>query len=265
MDFSNFDIIWVESCTYQRETGISKHRHAFFHFLYVDSGSGEITIGENRYTMDAGSIYLVPPFVDHAFFNVAKTDLKTLEIKFSLNSGETVGAIEKLPACINVKSSPVKAILRTIIKEHDKRQPLSAKVISLNFQLLLTYLQRFGENMDGTEESDRKKLSPEIEKAVNYICEHLTEELNLEMLANIVGFEKNYFLRKFKKQTNRTPIEYIREKRLEKAKELLRYSDMNISQVALATGFKSVHYFSKVFLKHIGKGPMSYKDANKIR
>ena len=265
MDFSNFDIIWVESCAYLSETGISKHRHAFFHFLYVDSGAGKITIGDDTYTMDAGSIYLVPPFVDHAFFNSAKTDLKTLEIKFFLNNSETAEATTKLPSCINVKSSPMKAILWTIIKEHTKQKPLSAKVISLNFQLLLTYLQRFGENMDSTEESDRKKLSPEIEKAVNYICEHLTEELNLEMLSGIVGFEKNYFLRKFKKQTNRTPIEYIREKRLEKAKGLLRYSDMNISQVALATGFKSVHYFSKVFLKCIGKGPMSYKDENKIR
>ena len=44
MDFSNFDIIWVEWCTYPSETGISKHRHEFFHFLYVDSGEGEISV-----------------------------------------------------------------------------------------------------------------------------------------------------------------------------------------------------------------------------
>jgi len=264
MDFNNFGIIWVESCTYLSETGISKHRHEFFHFLYVDSGAGEIIIGEEKYAMDAGSIYLVPAFVDHAFFNSDKTDLKTLEIKFFLNSNEMTEATKNLPACINAKSSPIRDIFLTIIKERAKCQPLSAKVISLNFQLLWIYLQRFSENMESTEKSDRKKLSPEIEKAVNYICEHLTEELSLEMLANIVGHEKNYFLRKFKKQMNCTPIVYIRDKRLEKAKELLCYSDMNISQIALATGFKSVYYFSKVFLKHMGKGPQSYRTENKI-
>jgi len=136
MNLSNFDILWIESCTYLSETGIPKHKHEFFHFIYVDIGVGEITIGETRYAMNPGNIYLVSSFVDHTFFNTDKTPLKTLEIKFSLNDEETVDLIRRLPVCVNVKSYPIKNILLTILNESLKELPMSENVISLALFIL---------------------------------------------------------------------------------------------------------------------------------
>lgn len=266
MNFSDFDIVWVSSCEYPCETGIQKHKHVFFHFIYADSGVGEITIGNKKYEMSVGKIYLAPPFVEHAFFNKGDTALKTLEIKFSLKNTQAEDMIKKLPCCINVKNYPVKSTLLTILKENSNNLPMYEKAISFNFQLLMLYLLRCHEKFVGSSvpEND-KKFSPEIKKVINYIYENLTEDISLEELAEIAGFEKNYFLRKFKKQTNSTPVRFIRDTRLEKAGDLLRYSDMNISQIALATGFKSIHYFSKVFFECMGIRPIDYRNKGKIR
>ena len=97
MDLSDFNIIWVESCEYLSEVRIPKHSHEFFHFIYVTEGMGDITIGEKRYSMSSGNIYLVPSFTNHSFFNRDKIPLKTLEIKFSMNNSVAEETIKKLP------------------------------------------------------------------------------------------------------------------------------------------------------------------------
>ena len=149
-----------------------------------------------------------------------------------------------------------------IHRETLEKEPFFFEIVNMNFRLIITYLYREYQNFyeivtdDGTE----KNVS-EINKVLDYIFENLTEDISLEVLADIAGFEKNYFLRKFKKTTQYTPMSYIKEKRLEKAKELLHRSDMNISQIALASGFKTVHYFSKVFYESTGIRPSDYRNS----
>ncbi len=269
MDLSNFYIFWVEHCSYpfgKNEPGVLRHKHEFFHYIYVDDGEGEITIAGKPYPMIPGNIYLLPPFVEHAFHNTGNVPLRSFEIKFQLNDTTTAESMEKLPFCADVSEYPIRLAVSTIYEETKKNLPLSSKIINLNFQLLFNYLLRYCENPSFSEASDieRKFFSPEIDSVINYILENLADDLSLDILAKVAGFEKNYFLRKFRRETCRTPMNFIREKRIKKAKELLRFSDMNISQVALAVGFQSIHYFSKVFYESTGVRPLNYKNENGI-
>lgn len=261
METGDFKIIWVSHCSYSSETGVSCHKHPFFHLIYVESGEGEIIINEKVYRMFPDNVYLIPPFTGHSFTSCENRELKSIEIKFSLYDGE--GICCKLPLCIKVKNSPIKAILMTILKENADKLPMFSDVVSVNFELLMLHLLRCTPEDFNAQEYDirKKENSPEIDKAVEFIDNNLSEEISLTALAEVAGFEKNYFSRKFKKQINRTPMAFIQDKRIERAKELLIYSDMNISQIALATGFKTVHYFSNMFLKHTGKRPLEYRNG----
>lgn len=267
MDLNNFNIIWINYCTYLSETIIPKHNHDFFQFIYVVGGVGGIKIDEIKYTFQSGNIYLISPFVEHSFFNSDKSALKTLEIKFSLESAETEKLIKKLPVCMNVKRYPVKNVLLTIYEEVSARLPRSSEIIKLYFQLFLTYLLRSHESIQEGQLQDNSNeiFSHEMDKAMAYIYENLNEEISLEKLADIAGYEKNYFLRKFKARTKQTPMSFIKNKRIEKAKELLCYSDMNITQIATATGFKSIHYFSNVFFECTGIRPINYRNEKSIK
>lgn len=256
--FNDFEIIWVEICNYQKGSSIVNHSHEFFHFIYVDSGEGSITVDGTAYKMLTGKIFPIPPGVNHGFYNTSDEVLRTYELKFRLFGSEAKGRIEKLPVCMQIDSSPVDKSLLSLYREAHTDQLLSSDVTSLHFQLLMTYLLRCCEN-NKNETAKKKSVYPEIERVIDYVLNNLAEELPLEKLAEVAGFEKNYFLRKFKKQTGYTPIAFILNRRLEKAKELLRFSDMNITQIAEATGFKSVHYFSKVFFDNVHVRPSDYR------
>ena len=261
MEFLNFVIIWTEFRAYSKEIVIQKHKHDFFHFIYVSSGTGSITIGEATYDMLPGKLFAIPPTVEHGFFSIGEEQLETYEIKFHLDpkEAETISAV---PFCVNAENTPIKSILTTLYRESHDTLPLSSGVIQLQFRLFMTYLLRICKQLQENTEHAIKTISPEIEKVVHYIHENLTEDISLDTLSDIAGFEKNYFLRKFKKQLHCTPMVYIREKRLEKAKELLSFSDMNITQIAMATGFKSIHYFSKVFYEDMSIRPLDYRNAS---
>ena len=266
MDLSKFEIIWIESCAYPRGTVVEKHEHTFFHFIYVDDGIGEITIEGKDYAMTEGNIYMLPPGIEHMFLNKNNALLKSLEIKFQINDKETEKLINELPLIMNVKEYYVKSQLLSIYKELTASEYLSDEVISHKFQLMLTYLFRCHRDYQTESEDDvfSKNCPPEIDKVIGCIREKYGEKLTLEQLSEIAGFEKNYFLRKFKKTKKCTPMAYLRKIRIEKAKELLCFSDMSVSQIAYMTGFETVHHFSNVFLKNTGTRPKEYREANKL-
>lgn len=66
------------------------------------------------------------------------------------------------------------------------------------------------------------------------------------------------FYRKVKTLTNYTPADLLRHIRLNRAKYLLEHSDMNVTEVAFATGFSSQSYFTKCYKKHFQENPVEH-------
>lgn len=263
MDFSRFHIIWLESCTYPCECVVDDHIHNFFHYIYCVSGTGIITIADKKYEFMPGYIYLTPTSVEHGFINNGDCQLKTLEIKFSIDNPEAEKALKTLPICVNVEDYPIKSILSAMYEEHYCEKHLTSTIIELNFKLLLNYLLQIGYYVPYNDDFTEERFYPEIDRVIKYIYEHLDGDLSLKKLSEIAGFEKKYFSRKFNKVKNMTPINFVRQVRIKKAKELLRYSDMSVTQIAEITGFKSIHYFSKQFYECTGTRPLNYKNSFK--
>jgi AraC-like DNA-binding protein len=99
-------------------------------------------------------------------------------------------------------------------------------------------------------------------KARKFIEEHSGEELSLRRVAKTVKINANYFSEKFKQVTGINFVEYIARTRFEKACDLLRNSNLRISEIAFAVGFQSLSQFNRVFRKLSGKSPMEYRAAS---
>lgn len=99
----------------------------------------------------------------------------------------------------------------------------------------------------------------DVTKAVEYIIENYNSELTLSRVAGHVNMSENYFSHIFKKVLGDSFTEYITKYRIEKAKELLRSSNMKINEIAQKVGFDNVYYFSNVFKKYAGASPVEYK------
>ncbi len=104
-----------------------------------------------------------------------------------------------------------------------------------------------------------KGISPEIQSAINYINEHLSDkDLKIQPVAYAVGLSYTWFSSMFKKETGQTFNNYLLNARIEYAKYLLDNKACKIYEVAEFSGFRDSQYFSKVFKKKVGMTPTDY-------
>lgn len=91
------------------------------------------------------------------------------------------------------------------------------------------------------------------------IHSHLFEDLKLQDLAFFAGLGLSTFKRKFKSVFGTSPTQYIKQKRLEKAENLLKTTDLRISDIAYDCGFNDVAYFSKAFSSTYSASPSQFR------
>ncbi len=98
-----------------------------------------------------------------------------------------------------------------------------------------------------------------VQKAIAYIDANLSTNVSLRTLATEQNISPGYLSALFKKETGKNITEFINEKRIDHAKQLLVNTKLQIQTVASHCGILDVHYFSKLFKKHTGKTPKEYR------
>lgn len=94
------------------------------------------------------------------------------------------------------------------------------------------------------------------ERLRQIVDEHLTDpSLNVEYLGSMLRLSRTQLFRRVKTVAGKGPLDYIRERRLIRADELLRTTDMTVQQVALELCFSSAGYFSKCYKEYFGHLP----------
>lgn len=83
--------------------------------------------------------------------------------------------------------------------------------------------------------------------------------LNLEAISSEACFSRYHFIRLFKRVFKKTPHQYLTEKRIERAKELLASSRLSVTDVCFEVGFQSLGSFSTLFHKRVGLPPVIYR------
>jgi signal transduction histidine kinase/CheY-like chemotaxis protein/ligand-binding sensor domain-containing protein/AraC-like DNA-binding protein len=86
-------------------------------------------------------------------------------------------------------------------------------------------------------------------------------DFNIDAIATEMGISRSSFFKKVKSLTGFSPVDFIKEYRLNKAVELLTSSDLSVKEVAYQSGFSDVGYFGKCFRKKFGKSPREYLNA----
>lgn len=85
------------------------------------------------------------------------------------------------------------------------------------------------------------------------------EPLDLEALARAAHVSPRHFSRSFRLTFGETPYQYLLTRRIERARHLLRTTDMKVAEVCLAVGFNSVGSFTTTFRRHVGVSPTEYR------
>lgn len=98
-----------------------------------------------------------------------------------------------------------------------------------------------------------------LRHALAFIDDYYTTPLKLDQISRAANFSPFHFIRLFRKAYHRTPHQYLINKRIEKAKELLANSDWSVTEICFEVGFESPASFSTLFRKIVGWAPSVYR------
>lgn len=102
-----------------------------------------------------------------------------------------------------------------------------------------------------------------IQTMLFYIHQNYMEKITLEEIAASASIGSRESLRCFRNTINKSPIEYLMDYRLQKARELLEKSNMRVTDIGLQTGFSSNAYFGKIFKERFSMTPVEYRKREK--
>ena len=103
-------------------------------------------------------------------------------------------------------------------------------------------------------------ISKSVSQCVDYIYNHLHKRITLKELAEYTKLSESYLSKLFKQEIKSSISEYIRQKKIEEAKNLLQYTEYKIVDIANYLAFSSQSYFIQVFLAETGLTPKRYRD-----
>lgn len=161
--------------------------------------------------------------------------------------------------CKNIQDKFLQEIeIKTKVFFSEKGKELSMLPI-LYEKLEKDILEKLDENS-----YEEKKYSEAVEKCLKIIERDYDKNISLDEVTKEVAVSKNYFCHIFKKEMNMSIWNYLTKVRLEKAKELLRKSDMKSYEIAFKVGYDNPSYFSKIFKKIEKMTPNEYREKNNI-
>ncbi|WP_428663990.1 ATP-binding protein [Runella sp.] len=150
-------------------------------------------------------------------------------------------------------------------------KPFSLPELTVRVHNMLSIRQKLALKITGaeSEESPKTNSLPQVliekeriflQKIKNIVLENLSDEtFEIETLAEKANMSRSQLYRKIQALTNQTTSQFIHKIRLERAHELLKQGNLNVTQVAYEVGYSSQSYFSKMYQEHFGYSPKKAK------
>lgn len=249
----------------------------FTRLYYVTEGSAQIELPDGIYTLSPKHMYFIPAFTIHT--NICKSHfvhyyLHIYEDHYSDNdwldhwkfpveieaTDLDLALFKRLceinPHMTLQKSDPTTydnnpTLMQNLIKNRQRAFCDKVESRGIVFQLLSRF---FKQGQSKIEMEDNR-----IAKTILYIRKHLNEAIELEKLAEISCLSKDHFIRLFKKELGTTPLQYINQKKIEKAQLLLITEELAVKEIAFQLAFDDYSYFNRLFKKTTGVTPQEYR------
>lgn len=142
-----------------------------------------------------------------------------------------------------------------------KKAAYKLRVIAAMYNLFaIIFEQKLYVGNIGKDSDLNVKNIAKLKKVLSFIRENYDKPITLEMIANNVNMSPKYLGSFFKSMTEKTPIDYLIEYRIEKAARRLRLSDMSVTEIAYSCGFSDLSYFIKTFKSIKGSSPGKYRN-----
>jgi len=251
----------VNTVLYQERTGgfsFKGERHPYWELTYMDVGSMICTVDGRKYELKKGDMMFFAPMQYHAQSGTGGEPLAFLTVTFEVSRGD----LKLLADRILHADADMYRTMKLILSEYREDSMYSGEMIlsALMQALILSLRSLRRETIGGAVPSSLadKTKNDIVRRCMQIIDENLESRITLELLARKVCVSTSYVSKLFRSETGMGVSIFIRERRLERAKELIRSGKYTITQISDMMGFCSVTYFSTEFKKKFGMTPSDY-------
>lgn len=232
-----------------------------FFFAIVLDGKASLTYKGHNFHLNEGTCIFIDCLEPHIYQSDNSCDMMFIHF-----SGVSASEYYKLfdSTYVNVvRPADITPFKETMLKLADiniKSVPYTELITSKLITDLLTMLITFK-----TADDTNSKVPVYMQKIKEYIDEHFTDDIYLELLAEKFGINKFNITREFKKIFGINISKYILAKRLSYSKHLLRFSDKSIEEISAMCGFYDTSYFNKQFKSSEDITPLKYRKSWTVR
>ncbi len=248
---------------HEKEQGFlfSGDAHPVYELTYVDSGSLHSVADGQDLLLRQGEAVIYAPGQWHMQYADIGVAPRFVAISFSLENWDATPILGKVLGA----SSRCSALLQQMLLEQETEAPHTEEMlISLLTSLLVTW-----EREQTVAEKAPQNLplfgseNQIIQRAQQYITAHVREKLTVPTIAQGIDVSASYLTALFQKHLQISPGEYIRRIKLQESKQMIREGKLNLTQIAAALQYSTIHHFSRQFKEKFGITPSEY--ARSIR
>jgi len=221
-----------EACKSSHHYGPAIRTHWLLHF--VVSGKGFFIINGNRYDVNSGMMFVIPPFVETYYEADIDNPWEYIWVGFT---GEPPMELDDVVFCPHALK-----IFEQMKTSKEFFKGKSAFLCSKLWELFSVLIENTESNRDY------------IEDAVNLIHSEYMNDITVQQIASRVNLERTYFSTLFKEKIGISPKQYLLNYRMERARFLLK-NGYSVTVTAYSVGYSDVFLFSKMFKRCFGNSP----------
>lgn len=218
-----------------------------YRIMYVESGKAMLRFPSKCLDVEKGDLLILSPHEEYVLSSSGTENWRFCAISFyslaPLPFSQSVYKIKDTTKYNEYFDISFKAW-------QEKSAGYKLIITSIIYNLLFLILHE--------NDTKRSSVDPFVTKIENYMQKNYNKKLSLRELADFCGYSVSYFKAHFTNTFGVSPMKYLNNMRIERAKELLRTGMYSVGEVAQECGFENLYYFSNVFKKFTGERPSNY-------
>lgn len=243
----------------------SSHWHEHLELWYLKKGKAIISHGGLQHILNDGDLSIANSNELHSGYAMSNDmDYFCIIIDPKFFSGEIPHGHFMFENFIS-GDDKIKKYFEEIFEEYQSHAVGFDMAIKAQIYEMLVYLLRNHIYRRITLDAyiSRSNKLERIKPVMKYIENNYNDDISYAELAKLLNVSKYHFCHLFKEATGKTVVQYINDIRLDKAYNLLKNTDMNITQVSMSVGFNDMNYFSRLFKKYKNMAPSKVRNVEK--
>ncbi|MFD1676670.1 helix-turn-helix domain-containing protein [Alicyclobacillus fodiniaquatilis] len=248
------------------------HKHSFFEICYVVSGTGLYIDDGVQFALTDDTLFLSRPGVVHQIKSA--TGMELLFVAFDIAKADSsrnwVEQFERIKSVNEVvvsqaQNTVTQLIWQALVKAAGQARPAQSDTLAaLGMSLLTSFPSAFEVFQTRGKIHPTRKGNPLLERAIQFIQDNLAHQLPLNDVADYLHVSSRHLSRLFKQTTGIGFNSFVQNERISYARQLLSETDHSIKDIALMTGFSSIHYFTRVFTNLSQVPPSAYRKQHRV-